>query len=95
MTLHADMNTDPTVAAQKFMRANNLDDKFLPTLIEVISDQQRQIREQQEWARTSQFWNKKMTNLILELNNSRWAFKIWKEIHFELKNGLRWNEYLE
>lgn len=38
MTLHADMNTDPTVAAQKFMRANNLDDKFLPTLIEVISD---------------------------------------------------------
>jgi hypothetical protein len=48
MTLHADLNTDPSIAAQKFMRANNLDDKFLATLVEVISDQQRQIREQQE-----------------------------------------------
>lgn len=49
MTLHADLNTDPSIAARKFMRANNLDDKFLGTLVEVISDQQRQIREQQEW----------------------------------------------
>ena len=48
MTLHADLNTDPSIAAKKFMRANNLDDKFLGTLVEVISDQQRQIREQQE-----------------------------------------------
>ena len=48
MTLHADLNTAPSIAARKFMRANNLDDKFLATLVEVISDQQRQIREQQE-----------------------------------------------
>lgn len=38
MTLHADLNTDPGVAAKNFMRANNLEDKFLPTLVNVISD---------------------------------------------------------
>lgn len=47
MTLHADLHSDPTVAAKNFMRANNLEDKFLSTLVNVISDQQRQIREQQ------------------------------------------------
>jgi len=47
MTLQADVMTDPVIAAKKFMHANNLDDKFLNTLVEVISDQQRQIREQQ------------------------------------------------
>jgi hypothetical protein len=38
MTLHADLNTDPSVAAKNFMQANNLDAKFHATLVEVISD---------------------------------------------------------
>ena len=46
LSLKTDTAADPHVAARKFMKANNLEDKFLNTLVEIISDQQRQIINQ-------------------------------------------------
>ena len=44
-TIIASMQSDPATTAAKFMRQNNLDDKFHKRLTEMIADQQRQIRE--------------------------------------------------
>jgi len=44
-TIIASMKSDPSSTAAKFMKQNNLDDKFHKTLTDLISEQQRQIRE--------------------------------------------------
>lgn len=44
-TIIASMQSDPSTTAAKFMRQNNLDDKFHKRLTDMIAEQQRQIRE--------------------------------------------------
>ena len=44
-TIIASMKSDPATTASNFMKQNHLDDKFHKTLTDLISEQQRQIRE--------------------------------------------------